>query len=173
MAMMNAPAPKATLLQINVNPEGGVPKYAVESTTLTSEGVLGDRQLDLEYHGGPQRAVCLFAVERIDALAREGHPITPGSTGENLTLSGVDWSTIRVGSRLQIGAAVIEITGPAPPCKTIADSFVDGEFVRISAKLHPHWSRLYAAVIQEGEVRAGDSVIVLDEPRQAPPSTPT
>ena len=163
IVLMNAPTAKATLLQVNVNPQGGVPKHAVNSTTLTSEGVLGDRQLDLEYHGGPTRAVCLFSAERIEALAREGHPISPGSTGENLTLSDLDWSILRVGSRLQIGnTAIIEITGPAPPCKTIASSFVDGEFVRISEKLHPHWSRLYAAVLREGEVRAGDSVVVLE-----------
>lgn len=165
--MMNASEPKATLLQVNVNPEGGVPKYAVDATTLTTEGVLGDRQLDLEWHGGPQRAVCLFAAESIDALALEGHPITPGSTGENLTLRGLDWSTLKVGSRLQIGTvAVIEITGPAPPCKTIADSFVDGEFKRISEKIHPHWSRLYAAVIHEGQVHAGDSVHLLATPEE-------
>ena len=57
----------------------------------------------------------------------------------------------------------LEITSPAPPCSTIAASFTGGAFKRISEKLHPGWSRLYASVLVEGEVRPGDPVVV--EPR--------
>jgi MOSC domain-containing protein YiiM len=149
------------LLQINVNPAGGVPKTAVPSATITVDGVIGDRQLDLEHHGGPERAVSIYAAERIAALAAEGHPIAPGTSGENLTLVGLEWDALGPGSRLWIGDAVhLEITRAAPPCETIAASFVDGRFVRISEKVHPGWSRLYARVLREGRVCAGDPVRV-------------
>ncbi|MEZ4385020.1 MAG: MOSC domain-containing protein [Nannocystaceae bacterium] len=154
---------RASIVQVNVNPAGGVPKRPVASARLTAEGVVGDRQLDLEHHGGPRRAVCLFSRERIDALAAEGHPIAPGTTGENLTLEGVDWAALTPGARLRVGDALLEITSPAPPCSTIAASFTDGAFKRISEKLHPSWSRLYAKVLVEGEVRPGDPVVL--EPR--------
>ena len=52
------------IFQLNVS-DGGVPKLAVREAVLTSEGLEGDRQQDLRYHGGPQRAVCLFALERV------------------------------------------------------------------------------------------------------------
>jgi MOSC domain-containing protein YiiM len=147
------------VVRINVAAEGGVPKRPVVAALLTTHGVAGDRQLDLRHHGGPDRAVCLFGQERIDALVAEGHPIYPGSTGENLTIAGLAWDQLRAGERLAIGeVAVLEISGPAPPCDTIAACFVDGEFKRISEKLHPGWSRLYARVLVEGLVREGAAV---------------
>jgi MOSC domain-containing protein YiiM len=147
------------VVQVNVNPQGGVPKHAIAATEVTAEGVAGDRQRDRRHHGGPQRAVSLFAMERIEALQAEGHPIAPGSTGENLTLAGVDWDAIKVGDRLRVGEWVeLEITGYASPCSNIEASFVDGAFKRMSQKLHPGWSRLYARVHAEGTVRAGDPV---------------
>lgn len=153
---------RGVVARINVSPTGGVPKLAVGAALVTTTGVAGDRQNDLEHHGGPDRAVSLFALERIDALAAEGHPIAPGTTGENLTVAGLDWSTLGAGSRLAVGDDVIlEITGPAPPCTTIADSFVDGAFKRISHKLHPGWSRLYARVLREGLVRERAEVCLL------------
>jgi MOSC domain-containing protein YiiM len=144
------------VVQINVAPDGGVPKRPVHAALLTALGVAGDRQLDLKHHGGPDRAVCLFGQECIDALVAEGHPIVPGSAGENLTIAGLVWADLRDGDRLAVGeVAVLEISGPAPPCTTIAGSFTDGEFTRISAKLHPGWSRLYARVLTPGLVREG------------------
>lgn len=135
------------VVQVNVNPNGGAPKYSVAAAEITAEGVVGDKQRNRRFHGGPTRAVSLFALERIAALRSEGHPIGPGSTGENLTLSGIDWAAITVGSRLRVGDWVeLEITAYAAPCSTIEESFVEGHFKRISQKIYPGWSRLYARV---------------------------
>ena len=152
------------LAHINVNPQGGVPKHPVPSAQVAAEGVRGDKQRDRRFHGGPERAVSLYALERIAALQAEGHPIAPGSTGENLTIEGIDWGGLSVGDRLQIGQLLVEITGYAAPCNNIAGSFADGLSKRISQKLHPGWSRLYARVLAEATVRAGDQVAVLAEP---------
>lgn len=147
------------VVRININPRGGVPKYAVPTAELTAEGVVGDKQRDRRFHGGPSRAVSLYAIERIDALRAEGHPIAPGTTGENLTLAGIDWAAVAVGDRLRIGDWVeVEITGFASPCSHIEESFAEGAFKRISQKLHPGWSRLYARVLAEGAVHEGDAV---------------
>lgn len=90
--------------QINVNPAGGVPKHAVPRVEVTANGVRGDRQRDRRFHGDPTRGVSLFSLERIEALQVEGHSITPGSTGENLTIAGLDWSALQIGDRLRVGA---------------------------------------------------------------------
>src|SRR5689334_5840999 len=109
------PRPKlGRLIQINVNPNGGVPKHRVPSAEVASGGVAGDKQRDRRFHGGPQRAVSLYSHEHIQALRAEGHSITPGSTGENMTIGGLDWEELRVGDRLRIGDRLqIEITGYA------------------------------------------------------------
>ncbi len=151
----------AVVIAVNVNPEGGVPKHPVDSAFLRKEGVEGDRQNDLKHHGGPDRAVCLFSSEVIEELRSEGHPIEAGSVGENLTISGLDWNILQPGSQLNVGNALIEITSPAPPCRTIQNSFSKGNFSRISEKKHPGWSRWYARVLIEAQVYTEDSVIVL------------
>ncbi len=66
------------------------------------------------------------------------------------------------GVRLRVGAKVVlEVTSFTSPCKTIRRSFLDGRFVRISQKLHPGWSRVYARVISEGDINLGDRVEIL------------
>ncbi|MEY6434187.1 MOSC domain-containing protein [Thioalkalicoccus limnaeus] len=137
-----------------------MPKNAVERAKVTINGVSGDKQRDLRHHGGPQRAVSLFSLELIEALKSEGHPIAPGTTGENLTISGLDWAVINVGDQLRVGEWVeLEITGFASPCAKIAESFKHHSIKRISQKVHPGWSRLYTRVITEGVVQPGDMVI--------------
>ena len=142
--------------------DGGVPKRAVAEAELTSTGLVGDRQANPHIHGGPERALCLYALEVIEALQAEGHPIYPGAVGENVTVAGLDWASLAPGMRLALGAeVVIEITKPANPCNTLTGSFKGGEFKRISQKLHPGESRLYARVIKTGRLAQGQTVRVL------------
>lgn len=157
------PAPSSGRLESIQISDGGVPKRPViHPVQVTSTGLEGDRQRDLRYHGGPDRAVCLLAQEIIDALRSEGHPIVRGTTGENLTISGLDWSLVRTGARLSVGEIELEITRPANPCKNLIGSFRDGDFSRLSAKLHPGSARMYARVLKPGLIQAGDRVTLAD-----------
>ena len=149
------------VVQISVS-RGGVPKLPVPQARLSSDGVAGDRQNDRRHHGGPDRAVCIYSLELIEALQREGHPIVPGSAGENLTVSGLDWDRIAPGVRLTVGEANLEIVSFTVPCKTIRASFADGRFERISQKTNPGWSRVYARVLFAGEARIGDAVEITE-----------
>ena len=147
----------ATLLSINIS-KGGVPKRSMPACVITANGLEGDRQRDLESHGGPTRAVCLYSQDLIEALQAEGHPIGAGTIGENLTLGGVAWSEMIPGAQYAIGEVRLELTGYAAPCNIIAASFRDRRTGRVSQKAHPGWSRLYARVLKEGTVRVGDRV---------------
>ncbi|MBI3817176.1 MAG: MOSC domain-containing protein [Planctomycetes bacterium] len=154
------PAAKIHSIQVS---NGGVPKAAVASANITFSGVEGDRQRNLKYHGGRGRAVCIYSLEAITSLQKEGHPIAPGTAGENLTIEGLDWASLAPGARLRVGEAVeLEITADTKPCATIAASFRDGNSKRIAYKKHPGESRWYARVLREGRVRAGDDVVLLN-----------
>ena len=136
-----------------------MPKLAVPEARVDRHGLSGDRQRDLRYHGGPDRAVCLMAIEPLEAWAAEGHPIKAGSTGENITVRGLDWAQVVPGVRLRLGAtAVIEITDFARPCKKNRGWFSDGNFNRMNQKSFPGKSRVYARVLTTGTVRPGDAV---------------
>lgn len=140
---------------------GGVPKLPVHEARATVNGMEGDNQNDKVYHGGPLRALSLYTLEHILALQDEGHPIFPGSTGENVTLVGLDWSEIEPGTRMRLGEVEIEITAFAVPCQKIADSFSNKRFVRIGEHVRPGWSRMYARVVTEGLLRIGMPVEIV------------
>lgn len=147
------------VVQINVSSQGGVPKRRVPSARITRTLVEGDKQANRKFHGGPERAVCLYSYEIIRDLQDEGHPIDCGTTGENLTISGIGWSTLQRGCHLQIGGEVIlQLTRETTPCFKIAASFIYGDFNRIHHKKFPGWSRWYARVVREGMVHEGDVV---------------
>lgn len=141
---------------------GGVPKRRVDDAKVSRLGLLGDAQNDKKHHGGPERAVCVYSLDRIQALQQEGHPIDVGTVGENITVEGIDWELVVPGVRIKLGdEVVLEVASFTAPCKTIKESFIEGEFVRISQKLHPGWSRVYARVLNEGEIHFGDHVEVI------------
>ena len=149
------------IFQLNCS-GGGVPKLAVREALLTPNGLECDRQRHLRFHGGPKRALCLYALERILGLQAEGHPIYPGSVGENVTVYGLDWGRLEPGTDLTLGDEVrIRITDYTKPCKTIAASFAGGDFRRISQETHPGDARLYARVLQPGRLAVGQQVRLL------------
>jgi MOSC domain-containing protein YiiM len=143
--------------QVSVS-QGGVPKVAVSEARITRLGVEGDRQRHPDIHGGLERAVCLFSFEVIEALQAEGHPIAAGSTGENVTLAGLDWFALKPGDRIGLGSVRLELVSYTAPCVHNGRWFLKEDFGRISQKKHPGWSRLYARVLTEGVVRMGDPV---------------
>jgi len=151
---------QATIFQINAS-NGGVPKLAVRQAQVTFTGLVGDRQRNLEVHGGPERALCLFSLEKILALQLEGHPIFPGAIGENITLRGIDWEEVVPGLQLRLGDTLrIEVTRYTTPCNNLVPYFIQGSYNRVSQNHHPGWSRVYARVLQEGSIQVGDRLVL-------------
>jgi MOSC domain-containing protein YiiM len=150
------------VVQVNTS-RGGVPKLPVDSAYVHEMGVEGDGHNDTVSHGGALAAVSLLAVEAIRRVAAEGNPIGPGTTGENITTEGIEWGALPIGTRAAIGPdLVIELTQAVSPCKTIAHNFADGRFARLSAKVYPLDTRIYARVIRPGRVAPGDAIALLD-----------
>lgn len=146
------------IVQINVS-AGGVPKRPVPRARVTRLGIEGDRHRNAQLHGGPDRALCLFSIEQIEALQAEGHPVEPGTLGENLTLAGLDWARVQPDDVFRLGEEVlIQVTRFTSPCLNVRPAFLDGAYSRVSQKQHPGWSRVYARVLGPGAIAAGDPV---------------
>ena len=57
----------------------------------------------------------------------------PGSTGENVTIVGLDWSLVETGFAIEAGDDVaIEVTRYVTPCQAIRESFAGHGLNRIS-----------------------------------------
>ena len=152
---------QARIFQLNTSP-GGIPKLPVREGAVTSLGIVGDDHAFPKIHGGPDKALCLFSLERILELQAEGHPIFPGAVGENVTVTGLNWSEITPGVQLSLGdEVIIEITSYTAPCNSIPASFSNGDYSRISQKVHPGYSRVYARVLREGRLAIGQEVRIV------------
>ena len=152
-----------SIYQINSS-RGGVPKLPIAEASINTLGIESDYQRDRRHHGGPERALCLYSLEEIARLQAEGHPIYPGAAGENVTLEGINLAALTPGARLRLGDEVeIEMTGYAAPCKNITECFADGDFTRISEKLHPGKSRVYARILRTGVIRTDDPVVLMED----------
>jgi len=157
-----------TVAQISVS-KGGVPKRAIERGEVTARGVAGDTWRHKQIHGTPQRTILLITFEGLEEIEAMGFAVYPGALGENLTTRGLDRRALRVGQQFRCGSAVIQLTEPRVPCRTIG---VYGKgigraiFDRCAMQGDPSshvWglSGFYAAVKEPGWLVAGDAITLL------------
>ena len=129
----------------------------------------GDRQADLNVHGGKDKAVYCYSARHYDYWKRElpGHDLPPGTFGENLTLDGPPDEEFFLGDRYRLGTAETILTQPRLPCYKLGIKFADDAMVKrfLAAK------RLgfYLAVTREGQVAAGDEMTLIERVPDAVP----
>lgn len=116
----------------------------------------GDGQADLRAHGGPNRAVYVYALEAYafwrGELGRDD--LEPGAFGENFTVEGLVDHEVRIGDRFAIGSAVVEVSQPRSPCFKLGVRLEDPQMPsRIVAASRPGF---YLRVLEEGTVEAGN-----------------
>lgn len=143
------------VISINIS-KGGIPKRPVEAVPLFIEGFKGDGH-NHEKHRTPFQAVCLQDIEKIEELSSEGYPLSvPGTTGENLTVSGLNVNQLPLGTVLRLsGGTEIELTKVRKPCYVLDV---------INPKLKEDIAGrcgMYAKVITEGIVRVGEEIEVV------------
>jgi MOSC domain-containing protein YiiM len=145
------------LSQLNAS-KGGMPKLPLLAARVTVGGVEGDKQRNLKYHGGPDRAICLYSEELYEELRDAGINVSAGHIGENFTTRGLDLRRLAKGSRLRIGGengCTIEITDVRVPCSQLKKW--DPELPELIVGR----SGWVAKVVKEGVVKPGDGVEVL------------
>ena len=147
-----------SVVQVSAS-KGGVPKLPLASADVGFRGLVGDSQRVRIHHGRPWQALCIYSDEVIEMLQREGHPISRGSAGENITVRGLPWEHVRPGVTLRIGTVLAHVQAYADPCATTKASFIGGGFQRMHAHRGPV-SRVYATVLTPGRVAPGDDVIL-------------
>ncbi|GAA3055806.1 MOSC domain-containing protein [Rhizobium viscosum] len=137
----------------------GIFKHAVSGGVMVdAEGLVGDAICNRKHHGGVDQAVYLEGSISLDWWAKElGHPVEPGTFGENLVVEGLDNRQVAVGDRFVTGELILEVTSCRIPCATFAAKMNDPKFVkRYTVAARPG---IYCRVIHAGIVTAGMPVL--------------
>lgn len=107
---------KGKIKAISLSKEKGTKKYNVKEAVMKENyGILGDA------HAGPwHRQVSLLSGEAIDEFKNKGNiDVKAGDFAENLTLEGIDFSLLEIGTRLKISQDIIlEVSQIGKDCKT-------------------------------------------------------
>jgi MOSC domain-containing protein YiiM len=120
----------------------------------------GDRQADLSVHGGAAKAVYCYPLAHYEYWKAElpGRELPSGSFGENFTVDGLAEDSVHIGDRFAVGSAEVVVTQPRIPCYKLGIRFESDEMVK--RFLASRRMGFYLAVIREGEVGAGDRIVL-------------
>ena len=136
-------------------------------------GLAGDEQADQSVHGGLSKALYAYPVQhypfwqgvRAQASVAPADAALPhGFLGENLSVEGLDEATMWIGDRWRLPGCVLAVSEPRYPCFKF--NAVMG--FKQAAKLmgQSGWCGGYLAVIEPGQIQAGDAIEVLPGPRE-------
>ncbi len=131
-----------------------------DRVAVTTEGIAGDAIIATKHHGGPDQAIYAYSADDYDWWAETtGRVYPPGIFGENLTIRDLP-SDLQIGDRLLIGEVVLEATAPRIPCDTLSVRMRDKGFGMAFRRAER--PGIYFRVLNEGEIRAGDSVTLVE-----------
>jgi MOSC domain-containing protein YiiM/ferredoxin-NADP reductase len=123
--------------------------------------VEGDGQADLSGHGGEQRAVLVYQIEsyRYWQERLDRRDLVHGQFGENFTVEGLPDDEVCIGDRYRIGTALFEVTQPRVTCYRVGIRLGEPQMpALLTSSGRPGF---YLRVLEEGEVGAGDSVLLI------------
>ena len=142
----------------------GIDKRSVAGPIeFKNNGVVGDRIIDTNVHGGYDQAVYAYAQEDAQWWEREiNEEIPAGRFGENLTTEGIDVNAALVGEQWKIGSVILEVSQPRIPCRVFAGFWKRATLIKDFTQAGRPGA--YLRIIQEGTAQAGDVIEVIYKP---------
>ncbi len=128
-------------------------RVPLESARLVEgHGIEGDRK-----GKHPKRQLNIMSYETLMELGGEGFQVEPGQMGEQIIVKGLDVNVLEPGDRIQFGEdAVVEVVEHRRGCD---------RFEALQGKLRSEAAGrmgVIARVVQDGEIRVGDSIRTLE-----------
>jgi len=138
----------------------GIFKFpTANSVKVTKLGLEGDVIVSKKHHGGPDQAIYVYGLADYEWWSGElGKEISPGTFGENLTISELESVQFKVGDYIRVGDVTLQVSAPRIPCGTFAARMDDPQWVKRFR--YAERPGLYCRVLKEGFVQAGDAVSV-------------
>ena len=141
----------ARVVAVCISENKGERKTPVDSVELhENHGIVGDA-----HAGDWHRQVSLLASESIDKMRALGLDVDSGDFAENITTSGIELVSLPIGTRLQIGETLLEVTQIGKECHTRCAIFYQaGDCVMPK-------EGIFARVITGGVIKPGDEVVTM------------
>ncbi|EIE9607308.1 MOSC domain-containing protein [Vibrio parahaemolyticus] len=137
-----------------------------ERQHATELGFTSDEQGDPRFHGGIQKALHIYPSEHYPIWQQELGERTifqsAGGFGENISSDGVTESTICLKDKIRIGSTLLEVSQGRMPCWKLNVRFDQHDMARrLQDTLRTGW---YFRVLEEGDIGAGDEIILCERP---------
>lgn len=140
----------AQVIAVCISEKKGMMKHPVESIELKlRHGIVGDA-----HAGDWHRQVSLLANESVDKMRVKFPDIPIGAFAENILTEGIEVCKLPVGTRLRVGAVLLEVTQIGKECH--ADCAIRQQ---VGDCVMPR-EGIFAVVLEEGSIRAGDPISV-------------
>ena len=119
----------------------------------------GDAQADLDAHGGPDKAICVYPAEHFRHWkASVDLILAPGGFGENFTTRGMLESDACIGDVYRVGSCLVQVSQPRQPCWKLARRWSMPDLAaKVQQTGKTGW---YFRVIEEGMATAGDAIVL-------------
>lgn len=139
------------VVAVNISFQKGEKKTPAAVVELKTDfGIIDDA-----HAGNGHRQISLLAKESIDKMRALGLDVASGSFAENVTTQGIDLVSLPIGTHMEIGGALVEVTQIGKECHNRCAIYHQaGDCVMPK-------EGIFAKVLKGGTVRAGDVVYVL------------
>ena len=127
---------------------------------LDDSGFKGDGVADHRFHGGADKAVCVYCVDHFPFWEKElNRKLSFGAFGENLSVTGWVETEVHIGDTFKMGEAEVQCTQPRQPCHKLNKVF---DFQKMACRVQTTgYSGYYLRVLKPGWVEAGERIVPL------------
>ena len=132
-----------------------------EPLKLKMQGFEGDGVADLKHHGGSDKAVCVYSMDHYSYWENMlGIKLSLAAFGENITVSNLNEDDICIGDVFRLGTAVVQVSQPRQPCKTLALRYGRSDLVKLVVECG--YTGFYLRVLEEGTVERGAALVLTE-----------
>lgn len=140
----------------------GIGKSAVQSIKVEKSIIAGDDVANHDFHGGPDRVVCLYPFEHYSYWEEvfQKKLILP-AFGENITATGMTEEQVCIGDIYKIGNSILQITQGRIPCVTISNYNEEKQLLKnlVETTLTGYFFR----VLEEGTIKFDSEITLLEK----------
>ncbi|NHC38929.1 MOSC domain-containing protein [Bacillus sp. MM2020_1] len=137
-------------------------KSSVQAVELKKSGIVGDDVANHMFHGGPDRAVCLYPFEHYTYWEEifQKKLILP-AFGENITATGMMEEQVCIGDIYKIGDTILQVTQGRVPCVTISKFNQENQLLKkvVETTLTGYFFR----VLEEGTIMFDSEITLMEK----------